>query len=248
MSFKDNIKGKTTNPFFGTLIVVWIFHNWRLVYSIFNFESNTTLETRINFLATYFDSEIFLPNLLICLLITVFVLISTYILLNLSRLIVNFFEKTITPIVYKVTDKSSIVLKSDYELLKLETERFEKKFESEREARLKLQKEYEQLEARIDLTSQNRPIIESQTKIIEKTDNDEDLLRLVKDEVKLNHFKKMIDIVLTKQSIVDSEISTNMLRLDLVEKDKEGFNGKYTYRFTTNGNRLRNLLLKENIL
>lgn len=47
VSFKENIKGKTTNPFFGTLILVWIFHNWRLIYSIFNFDTSSNLDTSV---------------------------------------------------------------------------------------------------------------------------------------------------------------------------------------------------------
>ena len=86
VSFKENIKGKTTNPFFGTLIIVWVFHNWRLMYSLFNFESSSDLKTRLIFLSDYLDAENFLPDLLLCILMTIIVLISTYILLNLSRL------------------------------------------------------------------------------------------------------------------------------------------------------------------
>ncbi len=35
---KDNVLQKTTNPFFGTLIAIWLVHNWQFIYTIFNFE------------------------------------------------------------------------------------------------------------------------------------------------------------------------------------------------------------------
>ena len=114
VSFKDNIKEKTTNPFFGTLTIVWTVKHWKFVYSLFNFDDSATLDTRLTFIETYFKDESFWSYLLSPVLLTFAVIIGSYTLINLSRLIINIFEKKVTPYVYKVTDSSSIVLKQDY--------------------------------------------------------------------------------------------------------------------------------------
>ena len=244
VSFKENIKGKTTNPFFGTLIIVWIFHNWRLMYSLFNFESSSDLKTRLIFLSDYLDAENFLPDLLLCILLTIIVLISTYILLNLSRLIVNFFEKIVTPIVYKLTDKSSIVLKKDYDNLISDRERVEKKFEMERESRLKLQDEYERLEVRLGQALQTKSNKSNSETTLKKGSKDENLMRLINDRQRLDSFKKMVDVVLNKRPVQDSDMTDLMLRLNLVEKGNAGFNDDFSYTLTEDGKRLRELLIE----
>lgn len=149
-SFKENIRQKTTNPFFGTLIIVWTFKNWKLLFILLNFDDNTKLDDKINLVSNYFDSTTFLENLIGCVAWSFLILIASYFLLNLSRLIINFFEKVVTPIVYKLTDKGSIVLKSDYDKSNREIERLEKRLDEERGLRVKAQNEYEVNEKKLE--------------------------------------------------------------------------------------------------
>jgi hypothetical protein len=139
---------KTTNPIFGSLIIVWLIHNWKLMYKIFNFSSTETIEQRMAFIASYLDPPNFLPNLGWCILIAFVVLMVSYFLLYLSRLIINFFENIVAPFVYKITDKSSVVLKTNYELLKTEKDQLNDRLESERKSRVSLQNELENLESK----------------------------------------------------------------------------------------------------
>ena len=148
-SFKENIKQKTTNPFFGTLIIVWFIHNWKLIFTFFNFESNESLNGKILFLSKYFDAKPFLIDIWNCVWITFVVLILTYLLLNLSRLIVNIFDKRLTPWIYKISDSNGIVLKSIFQKLVEERDLLSQKLENEREVKLRLQSETSRLEERI---------------------------------------------------------------------------------------------------
>jgi hypothetical protein len=242
VSFTENIKTKTTNPFFGTLILVWFFDNWRLIYSLFNFAPTMNLESRKEFLATYLDPQNFLPNLVQCIWITILVLIGSYILLNFSRLIVNFFEKVITPLMYKWTDKSSIVLKKDYDILCTEKERFEKKYELERETRLKLQDEYEKLEIKLRTKEQPKPTNGKQP--------DRKFSRyseLIKDPKNLDAFNKMTDVVLNKRFVEDNDITNLMLRFNLVEKGGKDYNGRYSYSLTPEGQKLREYVIEKQL-
>lgn len=149
VSFKDNLKGKLTNPFFGTLIGVWIVHNYKFVYTIFNFRSSTGLDDRLTFIGTYLESGNFLPNLFLCIGVAFIVLVVSYLFLSTSRLIVQFFEKQVFPLMYKLTDKGTVVLKSDYEILEQENIKLVSRIDLEREAKLRVQAESESLETKI---------------------------------------------------------------------------------------------------
>lgn len=146
VSFKDNLKSKTTNPFFGTLIVVWLFHNYQFVYTIFTFEKSKLPGSRLNYISSLLEPDKFLPNLAWCIGYAVIVLIATYILLNFSRLIVYLFDKKLTPWIKKITDSKSIVDKEKYDQEVKEKDRLQSRFDQEHEARLKLLTDYEKLD------------------------------------------------------------------------------------------------------
>ena len=135
VSFKDNIKSKSSNPFLGTYTVIWCIRNWRLVYSFFFFDSKTTLAERIEILASYYTFKTFASDILLNILWAFGALILSYLLVNLSRLIVNLFEKRLTPYIYKITDSDSIVLKETYDRLKSDKQELEIKLERERDSK-----------------------------------------------------------------------------------------------------------------
>ncbi|PHR74512.1 MAG: hypothetical protein COA67_00075 [Lutibacter sp.] len=148
ISFKDNIKKKTSNPFLGTYAIVWVIRNWELVYSLFQFDSDTNRIKRIEIIKAYYLDRNFIYDLLFNVLWAFGVLILTFALINLSRLIINFFEKIVTPKIYEITDKNSVVLKETYNQLKSEMDILESKLEKERENKSKLQIEITRLEER----------------------------------------------------------------------------------------------------
>ena len=95
LSFRDNFREKVTNPFLGTYLFVWIIRNWELVYSIFNFDKTHDLEFKVQFIKSYYAENAFLMGILINILWTFGILIVTYVILNISRAIVNISEKKI---------------------------------------------------------------------------------------------------------------------------------------------------------
>lgn len=135
VSFKDNFKEKTTNPFLGTYVLVWLFRNWELVFTVLNFDKDFKLKNKVDFIKGYYSSHEFLLDLVINILWAFLILIVTYLLVNLSRFIVNISEKQITPWIYKITDSKSIVLKEVYENLRLERDDLQIRLDQEREAR-----------------------------------------------------------------------------------------------------------------
>jgi hypothetical protein len=107
-SFKDNIKERVTNPFLGTFLLVWIVHNWRVVYAFLNFDKDYKLQNKIDYFNKYWTEHSFFWNLLGVALITVGVLIITYFFLALSRFFSNYFENVIVPFIYKISKGKTV--------------------------------------------------------------------------------------------------------------------------------------------
>lgn len=149
ISFSDNFKEKTKNPFLGTYLLVWLIRNWDLVYTLFNFDKDCTLDDKKSFIISYLKGNDFIENLAINILWSFGLLITTYALLNISRLIVNLSEKRLTPWIYKITDSKSIVLKTEYERIRSENDDLQFRLDKERESKLRLENTIKSLEAEI---------------------------------------------------------------------------------------------------
>lgn len=234
LSFKDNLKSKTTNPFYGTLIIVWIIHNWELIYTFFYFEPSLTFDDRVSFLQEYLNPSPFLNNLINCIFISFAVLVVSFFLLNLSRLITNFYEKRITPWIYKITDSNSVVLKSDFELLKKDRDNISDKLNLEREQKLKYQGEIEILEKVIAAEKlQLRPDFRKDI------DNDKvvNIISLLKTKNLLPFFENFQDVINNRTFISDSNIESmakdkinNLMKFELISVSEVN-NREKTKRF-----------------
>lgn len=145
----DNLKERTTNPFLGTLIVVWIVKNWKLVYSLLYFDGGFKLKDRLDYITQYFSERSFYLNMLSVVLITMLVLLVTYILLTISRLLTDFYERVVLPWIAKVTDKSTIVLKTEYNKVLDEVKRLEARLEEERSAKVAAQNDRDKADEKL---------------------------------------------------------------------------------------------------
>ena len=147
----DNLKERTTNPFLGTLVLVWLFHNWKLIYSLFYFSPELTLKDRIIELEKHFQrpNADFYGNLCHVVLITFIVLIITYVLLIFARLFTDLYDKIALPHIARLTDKSSIVLRSEYDELKEVVKQLELRLEEERLAKVAVQNERDMIDKKL---------------------------------------------------------------------------------------------------
>lgn len=249
-SFTNNISQRVKNPFLGTLMIVWIIRNWKFVYSLFNFDSKTTRESRLTIIEEFFKDYGFW-EIMATIGYSLLILVVTYTFLNVSRLIINFFEKKITPKVYELTDKSSVVLRYDYEQIKAHVNELEARVEKERDLRLKTQKENDSLEARIkDLLSDSEPTI-SNTKEINPEFIGIEILRKLKRE---NKFKRFMDYsvnILHSEAIDKDEYSNEFISLGLMEPSGGSVHSndgvQYNFSLTSLGSQLYNLGIQERI-
>ena len=257
VSFKENIESKSTNPFFGTFILIWIIKNWNLFYSLFNFNPKTTLEQKRNFIVQHFKDNPLLETILWSVLKAIIVLVISYLLINLSRLIINFFEKKITPLMYKWTDKNSVVLKSVYDTSEENRIRLEKKVEDERTAKLRLQEEYEKLEKRFaefvlkhqttnDTNNPENPKIQDSDSAIIPNSNDRALLifnKFKRDE-RLNEFEEFAENILNGIPIKkENPLVREFRTLGLITHSTSYSTDASYYKLTEDGKKLHEALL-----
>ena len=249
ISFTDNFKEKTKNPFLGTYLTVWMIRNWDLIYTLFNFDKDCTLYDKKTFISNYYKKGDFIDNLFTNILWTFCLLILTYILLNLSRFIVNLSEKQITPWVYKITDSKSIVLKTEYERIRSENDDLQMRLDKEREAKGRLENRIKSLESEIievtrvkletegdagkevkytsKRTTKNKPVIEdSITKLFNKL-KEKDLTKEFLDTcTKINRGDAISNTY---------KFSDYFIELGLIKFYQNSINGSKRYNITAEG-------------
>lgn len=145
-SFSENLIEKSRNPFLGTYALVWLVRNWVIVYTLFNFDKELKMQDRIDFISCYFFNNSLLENLGINILWALGLLVLTYLLLNISRFIVNFSEKQVTPRVYEITDKNSIVTKDVYNKALERINDLETVVDNERKRRFEAERRADEIE------------------------------------------------------------------------------------------------------
>ncbi|WP_166387983.1 hypothetical protein [Polaribacter sp. 11A2H] len=237
-SFSDNINQKLKNPFLGTFIIIWTIRNWEFIYSLFFFDSETKLNGRLEMIKSFFIDYGIL-EILITIGLTFLILIITYVLLNLSRLIINFFDKIITPKIYKLTDESTIVLKEDFDKLKIEINRLETKVQEERELRLKIQNENDNLEKRTsELLIQPK---ESENKNNDKIDL---IINKLKSRKELESFQAVAAGTLNDYSYsANTEYIKFFTTMGLIKRSTHNGEDDYYYNLTENGKEVHERIL-----
>lgn len=146
-SLSFNIKQKTTNPFLGTLLIVWIFRNWDLVYGLFYFDGDMKLQDRLDWILAYYPHwYTFYLDLLWAVVESFLILVLTYLFLNASRFIVNIYENRVSPWITKHTNPKGIIELDKYQKLEARTTRLEVKASEERRKRIEAESEIDRLE------------------------------------------------------------------------------------------------------
>jgi hypothetical protein len=118
-SLVHNYKSKIRNPLIGTIASVWIIHNWRIVYALFNFDKECTMQDRINYINDYFSKKIFFNEFVIIISIAFGVIITTFILLAISRFLTDGFYKIVEPSIINLLDKNTVFTNVDKKKLEL---------------------------------------------------------------------------------------------------------------------------------
>ncbi len=231
ISFKDNFRERVTNPFLGTYLLVWIIRNWELVYGIFTFDKSAKQIDKISFIKEYFKAHNFLENLGWNIFWAFGVLALTYILLNVSRLIINFSEKTVAPWIYKISDKSSVVLKSFYLQLKEHSNELEVELDKERDKRHRLESRIKTLEIEnSDLLKKNDPDEVTFTENKPELSLEDRLINRLSSKGILDEFRKMAIQIGEGKSISKNNVFIpNFIELGLIKFVENSAGGSFSF-------------------
>ncbi|MCM4153656.1 hypothetical protein DHD05_18850 [Arenibacter sp. N53] len=243
VSFGDNFREKTRNPFLGTYIFIWFIRNWELIYSLFNFDNSYKLKDKIEFINGYYNTHSFTEGILWNIALTFLVLIITYIVLNMARVIINISEEQIKPWVYKNTDSKSIVLKSIHEQVRNDRDKLQLRLDQERESKSRLEVRIKSLEDEIFEASKQKNE-EAQKNKLDKNGNDLDEIEILHDALKsgdlLDFFRKLA-VRINKAEYIDKGDPRvdHLISYGLIShKDQALSGGADRYNLTEDGKKL----------
>lgn len=183
-SLKENLNKKVRNPFFGTLSIVFVLQNWQLFYSLLFFDKIETRVSRIEVIETYITNAGGPSYMFIKAVGCSFgVLITSYILLNISSFISNFSDAVIHPYIVKYATKGQkVVTRDKYELLNEKYKRLEKNRDEEMQKRYSAEeraesceKKYSQLQIDQDNSDLNQKIIQLEADLAAEKQKSEEL-------------------------------------------------------------------------
>jgi hypothetical protein len=171
-SLKDNIKERISNPFLGTFVLVWVIHNWQIVYAFFFFDKDYQLKSKIEYFNNYWSSRNFISNLFYVAFITIIVLSITYLFLAISRYLANNFENRLIPFVSKMS-KGNIYTEEQYLRIEERNKRLGERIEEERKLKNEAIQDRDTMEKRITmLSNSNLPELNNELKDYSKLINE----------------------------------------------------------------------------
>lgn len=212
--FFSNIKDKLTNPFFGTLIIVWITRNWILVYTLFNFDEKHNLKTKVEFIKNYWSTKDFLEDLAISAFHALLFMLAGYIIIMATRGISIFVEHNAMPWITKKVINKNYVLKEQFDNVSDERTDYFNKFEDERSRVRTFSKDYEEQSKILDQLKKQHIELE-----VRSSKHFEDFMDQQKDSR-----EKSLNIQEMNQNI--SSLERNKLK---IEADLNFYFKNYTY-------------------
>lgn len=191
---------RNTTPFAGSFLIALIFYNWKLLFSLFNFDGIETRLTKIQIISNYLNSESWYYRVGNPILIAFASIVAFYILNNISLGITTFFNRWFKASVLAIFDKSKIV--SREELAKSKNDLF------------RLRHKYEEL---------NNTFSQSQATI-------EDLKLEIKNQLDLiEDYKKTSSQNLEERGLFISKINGIEKEYQKLKNFTEGFRVLYSY-------------------
>jgi len=152
---KNPFSESNKTPFAGAFLIAIIIYNWELFYSLFNFESWISRESKILIIKKYLNERKWHERigwpLAISFLSIVFYYTFNYISLGIS----TFFRRWFKGLILYYTDKSQIISREEHETFSKKTIALKNRNETLKENSTKLEEENENLHSQLgELTSQ----------------------------------------------------------------------------------------------
>lgn len=226
-SFFNNVKDKLTNPYFGTLILVLLFHHWELIFIIFNFDDNVTLDTKLNSIKEYISINISFQNLMWDALWAVILMLSGYLVIVITRSIVLWVEFWLMPFITGKIINKNVVKKDEYDKVVKEREEY---FDQYEEQRKNVRNFSKTIDEQTEQIKQKDKDLLKQTRTISETIKELDLTKNKLEKSSNEASNKSKELELAKNSI--SELNRNLeFKTDKVNKFEHLFFDKENQSF-----------------
>lgn len=201
-SFFSNIKDKLSNPYFGTLIIVIIIHHWELIFGIFNFDNDSTLENKLEFVQNYIANNITWKSFLFDALQAMIYMFIGYIIVVFTRSIVLFIEYWLMPFITGKIVNKNVVRKTEYDQVVKEREQYFDQYEEQRNYVRKFSKTIDEQTEQIKNKDEN---LLDQTNKISETVRKLNLSKVELESLQNSNNDKIKEISQLKKSIESLE-------------------------------------------
>ena len=193
-----NVKDKLSNPFFATVVGVWIVRNWELVYTLFNFDPSYTLACKKAFIFNYYSDRLFWDEFLKTFGYSIFFFISGLALFILSKAIILFVQERIIPHTEKLVSSKLVIAKAKYDQVLNDRDLYFNKLNSERDTVVQTEKLNETLKNQLQISEET---IVTLNKTIESKEVQS------KTQIESNSkLESIIDTVNTEKMVVQLEL------------------------------------------
>ncbi len=171
----DTITKRLKGAFGGTFIIVWTILNWRLVYILFNFDNDCTLNDKITIIEDYnrhsYPWRLFLKPLLL----TIGSVFSYSVLNYITYSITSFFSLRVRPFILQKIDMNTVVERERYRTLEKQFFELDTKYTNEKANFLRHLEAIEQMtnennKLSIDIKSKQNEIDNLSKKSLEDTE------------------------------------------------------------------------------
>lgn len=131
-NIRDTIAKRLKGAFGGTFVIVWAVFNWRLIYILFNFDKDCTLNDRLLIIEDYIRHRYPCQLFFTPLLLTIVSVFTYSILTYMTYAITSFFSLRIRPFILKNIDKNTVVERERYTTLEKQYFELDTKYTNEK--------------------------------------------------------------------------------------------------------------------
>lgn len=232
-NIRNTIAKRLKGAFGGTFILVWTVLNWRLIYILFNFDNDCTLNDKLTIIEDYIRHSYPWRLFLSPLLLTIGSVFSYSVLNYITYSITSFFSLTIRPFILKKIDTNTVVERERYTTLEKQFFELDTKYTNEKANFLR------NLEAVEQMTKENNKL---SIDIKSKQDEIDNLSKKSQEETEKlrttlnNQLKELTEKLKEKESEIYKLKIDTVLETSEIEPSAL-FTGKWEKSFLTPHNR-----------
>lgn len=232
-NIRDTIAKRLKGAFGGTFIIVWTVLNWRLIYILFNFDNDCTLNDKLIIIEDYIRPRYPWRLFLTPLLLTIGSVFSYSVLNYITYSITSFFSLRVRPFILKKIDTNRVVERERYTTLEKQFFDLDTKYTNEKANFLRNLENVEQLtkennKLSIDIKSKQEEIDSLNKKSLEDTEK----LRVTLN----NQLQELTEKLKEKESELYKLKIDSVLEASEIEPSAL-FTGKWEKSFLTPDNR-----------